>query len=438
MNRIVALFIVFLLLVACVPTPDEEAVLNRTDGALEQAITEPPVTPYVYEAPARWEETYTVRKREIRFEADVEVPTAEQFPVETVKQYRIAGGDVVSFLEKLCPGDWDIRENELSREELTEDLKHAANMYLGEDDDTGEPVYGPNEEEMQRIQKQIEQAPLEDSYIPLSTVLQFPVTNTPVKNSSGETWYLSAQSKETRSSVRLARHRDSSVQTEQAVMQVGSAPYRPDGLKNVKISREDAIRVCEETLSALGFAGFRAADAEKAIEAQSYSLAELSEGYLVHAVFALEGTVPCCYAQASSQNFIQTGDDPDATFAPPWQQEFLELYVTEEGVQQIWWSQPKEHVLVANENVKLMPFEAFRQSFQKLIEFGTGDYADSPLIVKRLVLTTAIAQIPNQGDEAFLIPAWAIFLTTEDDQAAHIAPHVLLINAIDGSTIRVQ
>ena len=95
-------------------------------------------------------------------------------------------------------------------------------------------------------------------------------------------------------------------------------------------------------------------------------------------------------------------------------------------------------MLVANENVKLMPFEAFRQSFQKLIEFGTGDYADSPLIVKRLVLTTAIAQIPNQGDEAFLIPAWAIFLTTEDDQAAHIAPHVLLINAIDGSTIRVQ
>ncbi len=439
MKRIIPLLLVVLLFAACVPTPDEEAVINRTDGTLVEAITEPPVTPYVYEAPERWEETYTVRNREIRFAADIAVPTAERFPVETVRQRSLTAEDVAAFLQRLCPGDWEIRENELSREELTEDLKRASNMYLGEDDDTGAPVYGPNEEEMRRIQKLIEQAPLEDVYMTLSpSFLHFPISSVPVRNSRGETWYLSAQSKETRSSILLKRQRDGSVQTETAVMQVGSAPYHPDGLKHVKISREEAVKMSEETLAALGFAGFRVADAEKAIEAQSYSQTEPNEGYLVHAVSALEGTVPCCYAQTSAQTLLQGAGGSDTTFAPPWRQEFLELYVTEDGVRHIWWSQPKEHVLVANENVQLMPFEAFREDLKKLIKYGTGDYADSPLIVERIVLTTAIAQIPNQGDEAFLIPAWAIFLTTEDDRAAQLAPSVLLINAIDGSTIRAQ
>ena len=157
------LLILCFLLCACQPTPTEEAVTNRTDDTLEQAVISPPVEAYAYDAPERWEEIYRPRNREVRFSAPVEVPTAEQFPIVTIRRHRLTADDVIGFLRSLCPGEWIVRENEYSREELTADLKAASNMYLGEDDKTGEPVYGANEEEMRRIQKLIEQAPVEDT-----------------------------------------------------------------------------------------------------------------------------------------------------------------------------------------------------------------------------------------------------------------------------------
>ena len=55
--------------------------------------------------------------------------------------------------------------------------------------------------------------------------------------------------------------------------------------------------------------------------------------------------------------------------------------------------------------------------------------------MKRIVLTSAIAQIPDQGDEAFLVPAWAFFVTSEQERELHIDETVLLLNALDGTYV---
>ncbi len=434
-KSVLFLILCLLFLAACVPTPDEEAVVNRADGAFKEAIAAAPVEAYVYEAPPRWDETFVPRNREIRFSANIEVPTAEQFPIVTVRQHRLTADDVVSFLRSFCPGDWSIRENELSREELTEDLKKASNMYLGENDDTGETIYGANEEEMQRIQKLIEQAPAEDTFSPLSEQsISFPVSNIPIRNSKGEIWYLYAASKETKSCLFLNRRRDSAIYPENWVMQTDSPVYYPGGLGGIKVSSQNAVATGDAVIAALGLSDYRLAEMKKAVEVQTGSSMEYSRGYLLYYVPALEGTVPCCFAESASPDFLQHIEG-EATYAPTWRPEYAELYITEDGLVSLNWWAPKEHVMTANENVRLLPFDEIQGSVKKLLEYGLGDFEGSPVLVKRMVLSTSVAQILNQGDEAFFVPTWVIFLTTEQDEALCFEPRVLLINAIDGTYI---
>lgn len=435
LSIVISLCLIFLC--ACQPTPDEEIVMNRADGKLEQAIVATAAPAYIYEAPSRWEETFMARNREVRFSANVEVPTAEQFPVTTIKQRTFTTSDVVTFLQGVCSGDWVIRENEYSREELTEDLKHAAKgAYIGIDEMTGEQIWQPNEEEMKRIQGLIEQAPLEDSFQPLTAEnLSFPIKKIPVKDYSGTTWYLFGKNN-SNSLITLRRHRDGVIQTEKVVLQGGATPGEmPHTLDNIMISQNEAISKGDDLILSLGLKDFRVAEVQKARETQSYTYAIYGEGYWLTYVNTLDGTVPCFYGDYGNPDFLNFTQDDGMTYAPKWRQECVQIFVTETGIQFIGWAYPKEMVMTASDNVQLLPFSDIQQSTKKLLEYGTGGFEGSPILVSRMVLTTSIAQIPNQGDEAFYVPTWVIFLTTEEEASLYFDIDVLLINALDGSFI---
>ena len=437
MKRIICIVLLCMLLLACQPTPGEEAVKNRTDGALEQAIVATAAPSYVYEAPSRWEETFMARSREVRVSADVEVPTAERFPVTTIKQHTLTTSDVVSFLQGVCAGDWVIRENEYSREELTEDLKHAAKgSYMGIDETTGEQIWQPNEEEMKRIQSLIEQAPLEDRFEPLTAEnLSFPIKTIPIKDSAGTTWYLFAKNSTANNRVTLRRHRDGVIQTENVVQQGEATPGEPPhALEHIVIAKEDAIRTGDALIEVLGLKNFKVAEAQKAREMQSYTYAVYGEGWWLTYVNTLDGTVPCFYGDYGNPDYLSF-TQVEATYAPPWRQECVQIFVTEEGIRFIGWVYPKETVMTASENVQLLPFSDIQKSVKKLLEYGTGGFEGSPILINRMVLTTSIAQIPNQGDEAFYVPTWVIFLTTEEEAGLFFDADVLLINAVDGTLI---
>ena len=422
--------------VACQPTPTEEAVINRADGALEKAVRDKPVDPYTYEAPERWTETYKIREQEVRIDAQIEVPDADRFPVTTIKQSAFTPNDAVSFLQGFVAGEWTIRENEYSREELTVDLKNAAKgVYMGEDDETGEIIWQPDEAEMQRIQKLIEEAPVVDTFVPIKAEkLAFPMRMKAVKDSAGTLWYFTASR---RLDLSLSRYRDGNIQMENWVMQGDATPgERPHALENIKISEEDAIKKGDEVVAALGLQNFRIASAQRARETQSYSYTVLGEGYYLTYVPTLPGATACSYYTYSEPDFMPSVYDSGMTYAPSWRLENVEMFVTDEGVLFLGWGNPMETVLTANENVQLMPFADIQKSLKKLIEYCTGGGAGSPILIKRIMLTSAIAQIPDQGDEAFRVPAWAFFITTEQNEKENIDMQLLLINALDGTLIR--
>ncbi|MBR3130766.1 MAG: hypothetical protein IKF65_09650, partial [Clostridia bacterium] len=83
MKRLISLLLILLLL-ACVPTPSEEVIVNKSDGSMVQAIAAPKAETARYDAPAHWEETVSMKNLKIKFDADVILPEGNVYPVQTV------------------------------------------------------------------------------------------------------------------------------------------------------------------------------------------------------------------------------------------------------------------------------------------------------------------------------------------------------------------
>lgn len=429
--------ICLLLLFGCQPTPTEEAIINRGDGTLEKTVRAYPVDPYSYEALDHWEETYYAREQEIRFSADIEIPNTRVHPVTTIKRHSFSSIDVLSFLQSLSQGDWSIRDSEYSLDELMTDLQNVSKgAFVDVDEETGELIWEPYEgqqEEMERLQALIAETPMEDTYVPLSANrLAIPLNRQRVKDSTGTTWYLSVKS----SLIILDRYRDGNIQMENWVMQGDATPgEKAHPLENIKITEAEAIQRGDAIINALGFTNFRAADVQKARDTQSYTYSVYGEGYWLTYVPTLDGAIPCFYGNYVDPDFLNFTQQNDISYAPNWAQENVQMFITEQGVLFLSWAAPKENVMVANSNVQLLPFDEIQKSIKKLLEYGTGGSNGPAVLVKRIVLTTSIAQIPNQGDEAFLIPTWAVFMTSELNERLNIDMGVLLINALDGTYI---
>ncbi len=431
------LCLIFLFVCACQPTPTEEAVINRADGVLEKTIRTNPVSPYKYDAPMRWEESFFAREQEIRISADIELPESEQYPVTTIKRHLFTSNDAISFLQSFCPGDWSIRVNEYSLDELMTDLQNTSKgAVVDVDEETGELIwetYEGQQERMEQLQKLIEETPSEDTYIPLSTnTLSFRLNRQRLKDCKGNSWYIICRE----SYITLERYRDGNIQMENWVMQGDATPgEEPHELMNIHISKEDAIAIGNATIESLGLKDFGLADVQKARETQSYTYAVYGEGYWLTYVPTLQGAVPCFYGDFVDPAFLNFTQNDEIAYAAGWPQEDIQMFVTEDGVLFISWSDPKETILTANSNVKLLPFEDIQKNLKKLLDYGSGGGKGSPIMIKRMVLTTSIAQIPYQGDEAFLVPTWAVFLTSEMYEQQNLDMGVLLINALDGSYI---
>ena len=96
MKRICAALLtgLFLLLTACQPTPEEDIVVNRGDGALEAAIaatavpSEQPLLPVdeVGQRVEHWTDELTIRGLTCTIDADIVLPDKKIFPVYRVRQ----------------------------------------------------------------------------------------------------------------------------------------------------------------------------------------------------------------------------------------------------------------------------------------------------------------------------------------------------------------
>lgn len=445
-TSIALMAILLLSCIACQPTPEEEIVYNRGDGKLEQAIVATAAPTFApeeaYEAPPKWEETLDVRGRTVQIDAEIVMPETNSFPVVTITQEDFTEEEAVAFFKTMLGDTVEIREQVRSYDELLEDLMLAERgHYRGEDDDTGEILYGPyagQEKEIAELKEQLTQVGTEETYKPLGS--EFPVGELfALKDENGKKWY----GRYTGDGVEFMDSRRGLVQLENWVMQGDAIPgEKKHALENITITLEEAKEIGDALVEKMNAGNFFLALYDKArmIEGKG-SYATAGEGYYLTYVRDIGGGVPLFYDYYTRPSCMKLEHNENC-YSPGWQQEHIEIFVTEKGVHFFAWADKKTVVNTANENVQLMPFDEIQDSIRKLITYSLADElisagkpVEDTVLVTKMVLSTSIQQVADQGEEAFMAPTWIVFMTTEKEQRLNFDTGVILISAIDGGVV---
>ena len=94
------------LLSACQPTPEEEPVVNKGDGTLEEAIAAEALPPARYEAPETLRlDPFGTETFQVVVDAEVCVPDVERYPIVEVVLRTITADWARDMMYKMADGD---------------------------------------------------------------------------------------------------------------------------------------------------------------------------------------------------------------------------------------------------------------------------------------------------------------------------------------------
>ncbi len=449
MKRI-SILIIALLLLACQPTPDREAVVNKDDNITENAIKSTAAPEGSYGIPERWTETVALTD-DLTLEIDVPVETGEGdvHPAYIVSQKRMDVESLKRFVLAVYPDVESVRSPRETLAELEEDIRRIQlGDYMGEEN--GRPVFEPYEEDLnalvEPIMEKIRTLPAEETDRPLAPgYLVLQQNAIPLKRSDESVVWLSGSDSGAYTAVFLRTERKASVQKALWIEQErGDLPGGP-GPVEPGIAQADAEAQAEAVLARFGRTDFALASSEPARSVStSASFGEiLSSGWILTYTPTVPGTVAC------NREAIGTGELrlSDETFEKSWPQERISFYISDRGVEEASYTDPYEIAKTANENVALQPFSMIQEHIRSMMKYGfawTAAYDPDDagigrrILVTRVALTSAVVPKKDDPDYALLIPAWAVYYTTEFGQAHAADGSVLLFNAIDGSIIDPQ
>ena len=449
MKRICAALLtgLFLLLTACQPTPEEDIVVNRGDGALEAAIaatavpSEQPLLPVdeVGERIEHWTDELHIRGLTCTIDADIVLPDKKIFPVYRVRQRALDAKTAAQVLDYFLANATGARETSRTREEVLLDLMAVRRgEYVTYDGAGGAwQPYDGQEEDIARLEEELqtigeeEFGPVPDT-VPLDTPYTYALPD-------GKRICMRVSEREAYAYTYFPR---GITQPENWVMDGEAYPGEPKGttLQNVKLTQEEAEAAAKAFLEHAGLAYLGLAEAEKARILQSTTYETLSEGWQLTYARSDGGCIPVYYFNQQSGYLYQRSED----YAPRWYPEALRLYVDENGIQCVNWRFPLEIVETMNENVLLLEFDEIKEQITKAIELGyaymsekMGGSRQHEVTVNRIVLTNVLVPMRDTVDYQMLVPAWLVFYQQRMGSAEPLTAFIA-VNAVDGSTIDLK
>lgn len=452
MKQFCIILISLLLLAACVPTPTEEAVVNKGEHSIKDTLSAEDAEAYRYEAPTHWSETIEMKQLKIVIDADVVLPKTDRYPLQTIKRHTFTSNDAISLLNACFAGPFELRENRYSMTEVEEDIRMLLRgNVVDSDEETGEVTWAPwdeEPEEMAELREQMAQCPAKDTFVPLDPE-QLLLRSEPyvVRAGDGTLLYLTLR----KNALTVSTARNGQVQDETMVWNGGfyGEPWHRT-LDNITVSEETAKKTANAILDRAGLSDqFGVGLVEKGrlaraiVEEPYYEV--LSEGLILRVSRNGGGYVP--FPQGGGmyeedQNGALYEQPTEESYAQRWCQDWMELYVSDSGVGYVGWFDPNEFVTEANGNVVLMPFDEIRNRIRDDLRFSyawtdQGNRGITELHVKRIVLSCAIERIPDDPDEAALVPSWAVVYSDSRSEKVKLHERIMLINAIDGSYLHV-
>ena len=258
------------LLAACQPTPAEEIIVNRGDGALEEAIaatavpSEQPLLPVdeVGERVERWTDELHIRGLTCTIDADIVLPDKQIFPVYRVRQRTLDAKTVTEALAPLLAGATGACETTRTREQVLLDLMLARKGSYAVYNGVGvwEP-YDGQEEDIARLERELQSTP-EETFGPVPDTVPLDTPYTYALPDGGRIRVRVSQD----GLYATAYGAYSGVQPESWVMAGEAYPGEPKGttLQNVKLTQAEAEAAAEAFLEQAGLTYLGLAGAEKA------------------------------------------------------------------------------------------------------------------------------------------------------------------------------
>lgn len=473
MKRIVILCLILTLLLACVPTPTEEVVLNKTEGRLEAAITETtpvpayeteqvelqtgePETPQGSDQKPADEPRGTLRTAigapehytdavenkvyggtlTVQIDADVEIPNVSAVPVYTVRD-RAFTPEEREHITKLLLGDGPYYNFNSALEEQMR-VKRRIETLMKQLSDYNSRAYGedyPYENYRKGIEMNLEYAQKHYAELP--------------QPGSSQPWTGGFAAE--RVVVADARNRHVGISDTSIFFydEFGSAPEPFGGHTPETAEQTEAMQMTEalffdmtgEHFAATGVKGAN----EWLVKDHHISPEQLSqEDYSVNMAHTVAG-IPCYpysafHGSDTAQQAAGFSQDYDSPMIP----EHCDVLVQNGKVAAIQWYNAFAVAGTENENVALLPFDdvlnVFRQQIFRSIYLdpaeGNQPETVENMVVERIVLSYMRVKKKDAPNEQYLLPVWDFMGYTEDISKEWFANQSLLtINAIDGSII---
>ena len=469
-KKVMSCLLAAALLVACQPTPEEDVVVNKGDGTLEEAIAAEALPPARYEAPETLRlDPFGTETFQVVVDAEVCVPDVERYPIVEVvlrtvtadwardMMYKMADGKTIHTYQNEVPTTKEQIEGEITL--LQQQLANPdAYLPAGADEQTRAAAEKEWRELLEAWETLYQEAP--DTFEPREVDMSDAAFRT-VPEFRGAVDF--GKQRETYLSVTAWYGGPGGNVEYNNLVDVGM-PFHFDmdsdltNLNDVTISAEEAVQIGLDFLAQLGETDFAPAlivagycDPEWGTD--PIPLEEWPQCYQVQFTRSVAG-VPATYRE---EHYDGIGADGRERYAPAYPQESIEMDIRDSGVTYMYWSTPSELGRTLNENVTLMPFEQVVERFCDQILYSatpavgeTDSVIKKTLYIDRIELGMVRALQRGSVEEWVMVPAWTFFGRTvlqyagpepggyplnENNEYVSEMPgySYLILNAVDGS-----
>ena len=465
-----ALLVLSVLPLACQPTPEEEPVVNKGDGTLEEAIAAEALPPARYEAPETLRlDPFGTETFQVVVDAEVCVPDVERYPIVEVvlrtitadwardMMYKMADGKTIHTYQNEVPSTKEQIEGEITL--LQQQLANPdAYLPAGADEQTRAAAEKEWRELLEAWETLYQEAP--DTFEPREIDMSDAAFRTALEFRGAVE---SGKQRETYLSV-IAWYGGPGGNVEYNNLVDVGMPFHFDmdsdltDLNDVTISAEEAVQIGLDFLAQLGETDFAPAQilagyCDPEWGTDPIPLEEWPQCYQIQFTRSVAG-VPATYRE---EHYDRIGADGRERYAPAYPQESIEMDIRDSGVTYMYWSTPSELGRTLNENVTLMPFEQVVERFcDQILYNATPAVGEDDAVIKktlyidRIELGMVRALQRGSVDQWIMVPAWTFFGKTAlqyagpqpggyplDENNEYISEtpgySYLILNAVDGS-----
>lgn len=217
-----------------------------------------------------------------------------------------------------------------------------------------------------------------------------------------------------------------------------------------RIIEDDAKVIADQTIAELGLLNFSCVGSR---------VAPMYEMEMRESDELLQKDLPCAYeflytrqinsVSALFTNTILALDSADSqSYAPEWYYERIRVFVDDEGIYAFIWEGPYIENEVITPGAKLLPFEEILSRFERMVGYvyakGESTYVKPEASIQVTQIRLGLVRVAQQGDitAAYLVPAWIFYGVIDVDDRMYENGYgydgyesILTINAVDGNVI---